>query len=155
MFLQGGTSVHSLWAAGQRPLSESAGRRPSRVRGLNSSTARASYAKFVTKDSVTFDVTLNPDFSQVESDDPQLTVNQRFAVFFPEKRPFFIENAGVLCDADQFVFSRRIADPQFGTRVTGNSVSGRWAPWSSTTGGRGRDSPAALTTRERRTAWCA
>jgi len=45
---------------------------------------------------VTFDVTLNPDFSQVESDDPQLTVNQRFAVFFPEKRPFFIENAGVL-----------------------------------------------------------
>src|SRR6266403_2931119 len=51
-------------------------------------------AKFVAKDSLTFDVTLNPDFSQVESDDPQVTVNQRFAVFFPEKRPFFIENAG-------------------------------------------------------------
>src|SRR5882724_4682491 len=46
-------------------------------------------AKFVAKDSLTFDVTLNPDFSQVESDDPQVTVNQRFAVFFPEKRPFF------------------------------------------------------------------
>jgi hypothetical protein len=51
-------------------------------------------AKFVLKDALTFDVTLNPDFSQVESDDPQVTVNQRFAVFFPEKRPFFIENAG-------------------------------------------------------------
>jgi len=48
----------------------------------------------VVKDSLSFDVTLNPDFSQVESDDPQVTVNQRFAVFFPEKRPFFIENAG-------------------------------------------------------------
>src|SRR5229473_1011485 len=51
-------------------------------------------AKFVARDSLTFDVTLNPDFSQVESDDPQVTINQRFAVFFPEKRPFFIENAG-------------------------------------------------------------
>ena len=46
------------------------------------------------KDSLSFDVTLNPDFSQVESDDPQVTVNQRFAVFSPEKRSFFIENAG-------------------------------------------------------------
>src|SRR5260370_1316235 len=51
-------------------------------------------AKFVAKDSLTFDVTLNPDSSQVESDDPHVTINQRFAVFFPEKRPFFIEKAG-------------------------------------------------------------
>src|SRR6266403_2217964 len=42
-------------------------------------------AKFVAKDALTFDVTLNPDFSQVESDDPQVTINQRFAVRFPEK----------------------------------------------------------------------
>jgi len=45
-------------------------------------------AKFVAKGALTFDITLNPDFSQVESDDPQVTINQRFAVFFPEKRPF-------------------------------------------------------------------
>src|SRR5712692_7415352 len=51
-------------------------------------------AKFVARDALTFDITLNPDFSQVETDDPQVTINQRFAVFFPEKRPFFIENAG-------------------------------------------------------------
>src|SRR6267143_866910 len=81
-------------------------------------------AKFVAKDSVTFDVTLNPDFSQVESDDPQLTVNQRFAVFFPEKRPFFIENAGLFAAPINLFFSRRIADPQFGTRVTGKL--GKW-----------------------------
>src|SRR5262249_29691793 len=40
-------------------------------------------AKAVIHDSLTLDVTLNPDFSQVESDDPQVTVNQRYEVFFP------------------------------------------------------------------------
>jgi hypothetical protein len=76
-------------------------------------------AKFVAKDSLTFDVTLNPDFSQVESDDPQVTINQRFAVFFPEKRPFFIENAGFFMTPINLFFSRQVADPQFGSRMTG------------------------------------
>jgi uncharacterized protein DUF5916 len=81
-------------------------------------------AKFVVKDALTFDVTLNPDFSQVESDDPQVTVNQRFAVFFPEKRPFFIENAGFFATPINLFFSRQIADPQFGARMTGKV--GKW-----------------------------
>ncbi|HET9994127.1 MAG TPA: DUF5916 domain-containing protein [Candidatus Acidoferrum sp.] len=81
-------------------------------------------AKFVAKDAVTFDITLNPDFSQVESDDPQVTVNQRFAVFFPEKRPFFIENAGFFATPVNLFFSRQIADPQFGARMTGKI--GQW-----------------------------
>ncbi|HKV63250.1 MAG TPA: DUF5916 domain-containing protein [Candidatus Acidoferrum sp.] len=81
-------------------------------------------AKFVVKDALTFDVTLNPDFSQVESDDPQVTINQRFAVFFPEKRPFFIENAGFFITPINLFFSRQIADPQFGSRMTGKV--GKW-----------------------------
>jgi hypothetical protein len=81
-------------------------------------------AKFVAKDSLTFDFTLNPDFSQVESDDPQVTINQRFAVFFPEKRPFFIENAGFFMTPINLFFSRQIADPQFGSRMTGKL--GKW-----------------------------
>lgn len=81
-------------------------------------------AKFVVKDSLSFDVTLNPDFSQVESDDPQVTVNQRFAVFFPEKRPFFIENAGFFTTPIDLFFSRQIANPQFGARMTGKL--GKW-----------------------------
>src|SRR5947207_11123560 len=81
-------------------------------------------AKFVAKDSLTFDLTLNPDFSQVESDDPQVTINQRFTVFFPEKRPFFIENAGFFATPISLFFSRQIADPQFGTRMTGKL--GKW-----------------------------
>ncbi len=81
-------------------------------------------AKFVAKDSLTFDVTLNPDFSQVESDDPQVTIDQRFAVFFPEKRPFFIENAGFFQTPVNLFFSRQIQDPQFGARMTGKA--GDW-----------------------------
>ncbi|NIR47284.1 hypothetical protein GWO43_02285, partial [candidate division KSB1 bacterium] len=67
------------------------------------------------------DVTLNPDFNQVESDQPQVTVNQRFEVFFPEKRPFFLENANFFRSPFNLVFTRRIADPQFGVRLTGKT----------------------------------
>jgi hypothetical protein len=82
-------------------------------------------AKAVLKDAFTLDVALNPDFSQVESDEPQVTVNQRYEVFFPEKRPLFIENAAFFNTPEQLFFSRRIADPQFGVRLTGKY--GRWA----------------------------
>jgi hypothetical protein len=76
-------------------------------------------AKFVFKDSLVLDVALNPDFSQVESDEPQVTVNERFEVFFPEKRPFFLENANFFETPIDLVFTRRIGDPQFGARLTG------------------------------------
>jgi hypothetical protein len=76
-------------------------------------------AKLVLKDSLVLDVALNPDFSQVESDAPQVTVNQRFEVFFPEKRPFFVENASFFQTPINLLFTRRIADPQFGVRLTG------------------------------------
>ncbi len=82
-------------------------------------------AKVVARDSLAIDFTLNPDFSQVESDEPQVTVNQRFEVFFPEKRPFFLENAGYFETPVNLFFSRRIVDPQLGGRVTGKV--GEWA----------------------------
>jgi hypothetical protein len=82
-------------------------------------------AKLVFRDALTVDAALNPDFSQVESDDPQVTVNERFEVFFPEKRPFFIENAGYFQTPINLFFSRRIADPGAGGRMTGQL--GRWA----------------------------
>ena len=78
-------------------------------------------AKFVFKDSLVLDVALNPDFSQVESDQPQVTANQRFEVFFPEKRPFFLENARFFETPINLFFTRRIADPQFGIRLTGKT----------------------------------
>jgi hypothetical protein len=82
-------------------------------------------AKAVLRDKFTVDATVNPDFSQVESDEPQVTINQRYEVFFPEKRPFFLENADYFQTPITLFFSRRIGDPQFGSRVTGRA--GRWA----------------------------
>ncbi|MBS1875458.1 MAG: carbohydrate binding family 9 domain-containing protein [Acidobacteria bacterium] len=82
-------------------------------------------AKVVIKDALTLDLTLNPDFSQVESDDPQVTVNQRYEVVYPERRPFFMENASYFTTPQQLFFSRRIVDPEYGVRLTGKI--GRWA----------------------------
>jgi len=81
--------------------------------------------KAVLGGALTLDGTVNPDFSQVESDQPQVTINERFEVFFPEKRPFFIENAGYFQTPVNLFFSRRIADPGKGMRLTGKV--GRWA----------------------------
>jgi hypothetical protein len=78
-------------------------------------------AKFVLKDNFVLDVTVNPDFSQIESDQPQITTNQRFEVFFPERRPFFLENSDFFNTPLDLVFTRRIADPQFGARLTGKA----------------------------------
>lgn len=87
-------------------------------------------SKIIFKDSLVLDTTIEPDFSQIESDQPQNTVNQRFEVFFPEKRPFFLENSNFFetlgpFQGDRLLFTRRIADPQFGARLTGKQ--GPWA----------------------------
>jgi Domain of unknown function (DUF5916)/Carbohydrate family 9 binding domain-like len=82
-------------------------------------------SKFILHDSFVLDATVNPDFSQVESDQPQITVNQRFEVFFPEKRPFFLENSNFFSTPINLVFTRRIAHPEYGLRLTGKS--GPWA----------------------------
>ena len=78
-------------------------------------------SKIVLKDSLVFDATVKPDFSQVESDEPQVTANRRFETYFPEKRPFFIENSGFFTTPIDLVFTRRIADPDFGLRLTGKT----------------------------------
>jgi hypothetical protein len=68
---------------------------------------------------LTLGATLNPDFSQVEADAAQLDVNTQFALFFPEKRPFFLEGADYFSTPLQTVHSRNVADPSWGLRLTG------------------------------------
>jgi hypothetical protein len=63
--------------------------------------------------------TANPDFSQVEADVAQLDVNTRFALYYPEKRPFFLEGADFFMTPIQAVFTRTVADPFWGAKVTG------------------------------------
>jgi hypothetical protein len=76
-------------------------------------------AKAILKDSMVFDATINPDFSDVESDQPQFTVNQRYPVYFPELRPFFLENANYFITPLQLIYTRNIVHPEYGGRVTG------------------------------------
>jgi hypothetical protein len=73
--------------------------------------------------SLTLDATLNPDFSQIESDVPQLSANSRFALSQPEKRTFFLEGVDLLSTPLNAVYTRTIASPAWGIRATGQSGS--------------------------------
>ncbi len=68
---------------------------------------------------LTLDGTFNPDFSQVEADAGQIAVNERFALFLREKRPFFLEGAEVFSLPQQLVYTRSIVNPVGGAKVTG------------------------------------
>ena len=68
---------------------------------------------------LTANLTINPDFSQVEADAAQLQVNNQFALFFPEKRPFFLEGADYFRTPIRAVFTRTVADPSVGAKLTG------------------------------------
>ena len=103
---------------------------PSRWGGMDQTGGLGLSAKVGLGSTVTLDATVNPDFSQVESDAFQVQVNQRFPVFFPEKRPFFMEGAGIFTLAgtqsgDQSLFSavntRNIVNPIAGVKITGNA----------------------------------
>ena len=66
----------------------------------------------------TLNSTYNPDFSQIESDMPQ-TTNQRYLVYYPEKRPFFMEGAGIFSMPLRLVHTRTIVNPEYGAKLTG------------------------------------
>jgi hypothetical protein len=68
---------------------------------------------------LSLNATVNPDFSQVEADAAQLDVNQRFALSYPEKRPFFLEGGDFFGSPIQAVFTRAIADPDVGAKISG------------------------------------
>ncbi len=78
-------------------------------------------AKWTPNAHLALDATLNPDFSQVESDVAAVTANQRFAVFFPEKRPFFLEGKDLFGTPIQAVYTREINSPRWGGRATGTA----------------------------------
>ncbi|HET9066159.1 MAG TPA: DUF5916 domain-containing protein [Gemmatimonadales bacterium] len=73
---------------------------------------------------MTLDGTINPDFSQVESDVGLVTINERFALFFPERRPFFLEGIELFASPNNLVYTRTVANPLAGAKLTGKL--GRW-----------------------------
>ena len=67
---------------------------------------------------VVVDATINPDFSQVELDTPQLSGTAQYALYFPEKRPFFLEGADMYEAFWRVIYTRSITDPAWGVRAT-------------------------------------
>ena len=77
----------------------------------------------------TLDLTVNPDFSHIEADAPQIDVNQRFALYYQEKRPFFLEGMEIFKFPEiDMVYTRRIIDPIGGAKLTGKLGRARWNP---------------------------
>ena len=77
------------------------------------------YTTYGITSNLTLDGTYNPDFSQVEADAGQIAVNERFALFFPEKRPFFLEGMDIFQLPKQLVYTRSVVDPIAGAKITG------------------------------------
>ncbi len=78
-------------------------------------------AKWRPNASTVLDATVNPDFSQIESDVALIAANERFALLYPEKRPFFLEGSELLLTPLQAVYTRTMTDPQWGARATGRA----------------------------------
>lgn len=66
---------------------------------------------------VSLNATINPDFSQVEADAAQLAINTRFSLYYPEKRPFFLEGADLYTTPLEAVFTRTVAEPVWGAKL--------------------------------------
>ncbi len=78
-------------------------------------------AKYSISSNVTAEGSYNPDFSQIEADASQIDVNTTFALFFPERRPFFQEGADLFRTLFNSFYTRTINDPQFAAKITGRT----------------------------------
>ena len=77
--------------------------------------------KWTPSPGLAIDGALNPDFSQVESDVGQISVNSRFALLYPEKRPFFLEGVDLFPTPIPAISTRTVTSPRWGLRATGKS----------------------------------
>jgi hypothetical protein len=71
--------------------------------------------------SLTADITVNPDFSQIEADPDQVTANVKYPLYYEEKRPFFLEGADVFDTPVEVVYGRSIADPLGAAKLSGRA----------------------------------
>ncbi|MEP7038307.1 MAG: DUF5916 domain-containing protein, partial [Acidobacteriota bacterium] len=74
--------------------------------------------KYSITPNVTLDAAYNPDFAEIEADAPVVTANQRFPIFFQEKRPFFLEGADIFESPLRVFYSRTIVDPDIAAKLT-------------------------------------
>jgi hypothetical protein len=77
--------------------------------------------KYTLSPNVTLDAAINPDYAEIEADAPVVTANQRFPIFFEEKRPFFLEGKEIFNSPLSVFHSRTIIDPDFAAKLTGKT----------------------------------
>ena len=82
-------------------------------------------ARYGITPNLSLDGTYKPDFSQVEADVGQVTLNQRFALFYPEKRPFFLDGLELFDTPNQLIYTRQIVNPDWGAKLAGKA-----GPWT-------------------------
>lgn len=114
--------VGGAWQAIQPPLSFTHEKATSSI---------GADVRFALTSSMTLNATINPDFSQIEADDEQVRVNQRFTIFNDERRPFFLEGRDVFATAPRddgdgviagsLFYTRSIVNPSAGARLTGKT----------------------------------
>lgn len=111
-------------------VSSSSFAQPTAGLGSRLATDRAQHigldVKFAPNSDTTLDLTVKPDFSQVESDVAQISANERFALFVPEKRPFFLEGSDLFQTPIAAVYTRTVTAPSWGGRVTGKAAGVRY-----------------------------
>jgi hypothetical protein len=76
-------------------------------------------ARWGIRQNLTLNGTINPDFSQVEADVGQVLLNERFALFYPEKRPFFLDGLELFDSPNQLIYTRQIVAPLGGVKLAG------------------------------------
>lgn len=75
--------------------------------------------KYTVSPNVTLDAAINPDFAEIEADAPVVMANQRFPIYFDEKRPFFLEGKDIFDSPLVVFYSRNIVDPDLALKLTG------------------------------------
>jgi hypothetical protein len=96
---------------------------PDRWRAADAERRMGADVRLLVAPSYVLNATINPDFSQIEASPEQVRVNERFAVFYQELRPFFTTagDAFAMAAGTQLFYSRDITDPTAGARLTGKS----------------------------------
>ena len=112
--------VVAPYAASQRTAEPSSGLGSS-LGGPNVDSRAGMDVKWNPLTGLAVDGTVKPDFSQIEADVAQIAANERFALFYPEKRPFFLEGVDLLSTPFQAVYTRTVTDPLGGLRATGKA----------------------------------
>jgi len=116
----GGRLVATPFATG-RAVGEAPEGPGSRLAEARVAGAFGGDVKWLPHPSVAVDATIHPDFAQIESDVAQIGVNERFALFYEEKRPFFLEGRELFATPIRAVHTRTVTAPAWGARVTGHT----------------------------------